>query len=356
MDDTKIQHQIQHGGNLVWAAEIAQCQPNQILDFSASINPLGCPDSVLAAIRSTEAIESISNYPDPNYTNLRKSIAQYHNISPDWIMAGNGAAELLTWAGRDLAGLSSVSLVVPAFSDYFRALNAAGAVIERVNNLQSLPSIKSKTMGILLNNPHNPTGELYRRSNLLPLLDEYQLVVIDEAFMDFLPPEQAQSLIADVEQYPNLIILRSMTKFYAIPGLRIGYAIAHPDRLKQWQSWRDPWSVNCLAERVAIDCLADTAFQQKTWDWLPSARSHLHDGLAQISGFEPQMGAANFLLVKSDRSVIQLRDVLLKQHRISIRDCHSFAELGDRYFRVCIKTSIEHDRLLSSIKQFVQVR
>jgi L-threonine-O-3-phosphate decarboxylase len=340
---------LQHGGNLVWAARVAQCLPTEILDFSASINPLGCPASAIAAMQSSGAIHSISNYPDPNYINLRNAIAKYHNISPEWVLPGNGAAELLTWAGRDLADLVSVNLIVPAFSDYFRALRTAGAVIATVTQLQGKGG---QDRGILINNPHNPTGKLYQRHDLISLLDDYKLVVIDEAFMDFLPPDQTQSLIADIEKYPNLVILRSLTKFFAIPGLRIGYAIAHPDRLKRWQGWRDPWSVNCLAERVAIACLADVEFQQKTLEWLPRSRSHLYAGLNQIPGLEPQMGAANFLLVKltnPERSAIQLRDALLQHSRILIRDCQSFAELGDRYFRLCVKTSADHEQLFAAI-------
>jgi L-threonine-O-3-phosphate decarboxylase len=353
-----------HGGNLEWAAGIAGCTPQQILDFSASINPLGCPSAVREILRSSELLQAITRYPDPSYTRLRVAIAAHHRIASDYILPGNGAAELLTWVCRDLAALDAVVLPVPAFGDYIRALKAASAKIQpitmslpqvgkgnRANLTFLLPSSdREGSRGLLLNNPHNPTGILYERSEILPLLDRYDLVVIDEAFMDFLPPVTAQSMIDLVMQYPNLVILRSLTKFYALPGLRLGYAIAHPDRLQAWQAWRDPWSVNCVAEAAAIACLADGEFQQQTWDWLQVARSHLYDGLMQVTGLHPFMGAANFLLVASEFSVLALRDALLREHRMLIRDCLSFPELGDRFFRVCVKTIPDSDQLIAGLR------
>jgi L-threonine-O-3-phosphate decarboxylase len=318
------------------------------------------PESVLQVLRSPLTLAKIHHYPDPSYTRLRQAIAQHHQISPDWILPGNGAAELLTWASRDLAALGLVTLYVPAFTDYFRALTAAGTNLQQVPIQFAAPAIQleaiplppnsgTKSEGILLNNPHNPTGKLYQRHQFLPLLERYDLVVIDEAFMDFLPPSEAQSAIDLVAQHPNLIVLRSLTKFYAMPGLRIGYAIAHPERLRTWQMWRDPWSVNCLAVEAAIAALGDREFQHQTWQWLPTARASLYEGLERITGLKPSMGAANFLLVKSERSAIELRDYLLSAHRILIRDCHSFPELGDRYFRLCVRTSSDCEKLLQAI-------
>jgi L-threonine-O-3-phosphate decarboxylase len=347
---TRLEPVLLHGGNRDWAAQQANCLPQEILDFSASINPLGTPASVLTAIQ--QAIPLLSSYPDRQYLKLRQAIADFHQIDPAWVMPGNGAAELLTWAGRDLAKMQAVGLVVPAFSDYARALNGFQANIFKLNlDLANLPPTPSKNLGLLLNNPHNPTGKLFNRDRLLPLLNQFGLVVVDEAFMDFLHPLESQSLIGSVANYPNLVILRSLTKFYALPGLRIGYAIAHPDRLKKWQSWRDPWSVNVLAEAAAIACLTDLEFQQQTWHWLTEARSHLFAGLAKIPGLTPQPSAANFLLVESEISGIELRDYLLLNHRILIRDCLSFEELGDRYFRVCVGTLATQAKLLNALTE-----
>lgn len=363
-----------HGGNIAWAAALAGCSPHLILDFSASINPLGPPPSAIAAIQAH--LGDLRYYPDPSYADLRRAIAAFHHLSPDWILPGNGAAELLTWAARDLATLDTVRLLTPAFGDYLRALRAFGASVEKIPLAVDSLTVARLTMdgaleqaiptplsphprsGWLLNSPHNPTGTLLSRETIRVLLDESPLVVLDEAFMDFLLPEaQSQtSLLAWVEQYPNLVIVRSLTKFYSLPGLRLGYAIAHPDRLQRWQQWRDPWSVNSLAAAAAIAALTDTAFQQRTWSWLPPARQQLFDGLAALSGLHPLPGAANYLLVQTDGSATDLQTHLLQQHQILIRHCTSFPELGDRFFRVAVRTKAENQRLLEALESGVKGR
>ena len=353
--------QPKHGGNLAWAAAQVGCSPEAILDFSASINPLGPPQSAIAAIAAD--LGNLSHYPDPNYWELRTALGQLHQLPPEWILPGNGSAELLTWAGWDLAKLAATVLVTPAFGDYYRALKAFNAKLlkfplsleARASSLL-LPdffapplSYSPSKCGLLLNNPHNPTGSLFSRETLLPYLEQFALVVVDEAFMDFLPPEQEQSLIPLVSEYPNLVILRSLTKFYSLPGLRLGYAIAHPDRLQQWRRRRDPWCVNTLAAAAAIAVIQDPEFQQQTWNWLPPARQQLFQGLSQLSGCQPSKGAANFLLVHTPKSSRELQQQLLQQHQILIRDCLSFAELGDRYFRVAVRSNEENQRLLAAI-------
>lgn len=362
-----------HGGNLVWAAALAGCSPSAILDFSASINPLGPPESALAAIQAS--LGALRDYPDPEYQALRQALGQQHQLSSEWILPGNGSAELLTWACRELAELQSTYLITPAFGDYFRALNTFGAKVVRCalqdlanpttgpfSDLPDLPDLRFSAsglpvnqkehhqVGLLLNNPHNPTGRLLTAEAILSLLEQFELVVVDEAFMDFLLPHEQQSLIDAVPLHPNLVILRSLTKFYSLPGLRLGYAVAHPDRLKRWQAWRDPWSVNALAVEAAIAALQDTAFQQQTWNWLAPARSQLLLDLANLPGLTPLSGTANFLLVHSQPSVIRLQQQLLETDQILIRDCLSFPELGDHYFRVAVRTTAENQRLGAGLK------
>ena len=350
-----------HGGNLAWAAAKAGCPPDAILDFSASISPLGPPKSAIAAIHAH--LGNLSYYPDPNYRELRSALGQVHQLPPEWILPGNGSAELLTWAGWDLAKLAMTCLVTPAFGDYWRALKTFdakvqscplfldGEGIDLFTPYSPLPTPHPPSKcGLLLNNPHNPTGQLFSRENILPYLEQFALVVIDEAFMDFLPPNQEQSLIAVVQQYPNLVILRSLTKFYSLPGLRLGYAITHPDRLRRWQQWRDPWPVNTLAAAAAAAAVVqDTEFQQQTWAWLPPTRLALFQGLAQLPCLQPYPSAANFLLVQSQQPSSQLQQQLLERYQILIRDCLSFPELGDRYFRLAVRSKSENERLVQAL-------
>ncbi|MDJ0715170.1 MAG: threonine-phosphate decarboxylase CobD [Prochloraceae cyanobacterium] len=344
-----------HGGNLAWAASVAGCQASLIVDFSASINPLGPPKSAIEAI--SRSLSELSSYPDPNYSRLRFSLARWHQLAPEWILPGNGSAELLTWAAWELSQCETTYLITPAFGDYWRALSAFNGKVYKCSlNLvaKDLSEVIGKTQGtknkgLLLNNPHNPTGKLFTRETILPYLEEFALVVIDEAFMDFLVPQEQESLISVVRDYPNLVILRSLTKFYSLPGLRLGYAIAHPDRLKRWQSWRDPWPVNVLAAAAGIAVISDKDFQKATWDWLIPTRAELFAGLASLPGLQPQPGAANFLLVSTEQPSSQLQEKLLKNNRILIRDCLSFPELGDRYFRVAIRSQKENYSLIEGL-------
>ncbi|MBD0268981.1 MAG: threonine-phosphate decarboxylase [Cyanobacteria bacterium Co-bin8] len=356
-----------HGGNLTWAAEVAGCPPNLLLDFSASISPLGPPKSVLEAIEA--GISDLKHYPSPEYGNLRQTLGAVHGLSPDWILPGNGSAELLTWACRDFSDCLITCLPTPAFGDYFRGLKAFNAAVlecpleldedrrsaSRLKDILAAPlalqGTTSAAAGLLFNNPHNPSGYLFSGQELGSLLDRFDLVVVDEAFMDFLPLHQQESLIDQVASHPNLVILRSLTKFYSLPGLRLGYAIGHPDRLRRWQQWRDPWPVNVLAAAAAQAAVQDHAFQQQSWEWLAIARPHLYSGLQAIAGLHPLPGAANYLLVRSDYPVLPLQTALLKRHRILIRDCLSFAELGNRYFRVAVRTLEENQRLLYGLTE-----
>ncbi|MEL6385386.1 MAG: aminotransferase class I/II-fold pyridoxal phosphate-dependent enzyme, partial [Cyanobacteria bacterium J06626_18] len=260
-----------------------------MLDFSASISPLGPPDSVTAAI--TQNLAAIARYPTPGYLRLRQALATHHALDPTYILPGNGAAELLTWVGRDLAQLEATYLFTPAFGDYRRSLTAFNASIipcpisldtacsdavdwAAILN-QNLGPDPTSRRGLLLNTPHNPTGLLICPTTLRTWLQQFALVVIDEAFMDFLPPTEQTSIIDWVHTFPNLVVLRSLTKFYSLPGLRLGYAVAHPSRLQRWQQWRDPWPVNALAEVAAIAALQDNTYQQATWQWLSPCRNHL---------------------------------------------------------------------------------
>jgi histidinol-phosphate/aromatic aminotransferase/cobyric acid decarboxylase-like protein len=409
-----------HGGNLVWAAKLAGCSPSAIVDFSASISPLGPPHSVLVAMESQMA--NVRHYPDPNYSELRLALSHFHQVPPEWILPGNGSAELLTLAGRELGEFAGTVLLTPAFGDYYRALRAYNANVQEVSLIEEgrgreqgagsrgrwrdgstssptggkegrregekerrregglfnsitpplphsfTPSLfhsptlslshsitphNPQTCGLLINNPHNPTGKLFARDAILPYVEEFALVVVDEAFMDFLPPEEEQSLIAWVQKYPNLVILRSLTKFYSLPGLRLGYAIAHPERLQRWQLWRDPWSVNTLAATAAIAATGDRNFQQQTWAWLPPAREELFQGLSKIPGLQPLPSAANFLLIKSQVPSTKLQSELLTQEQIFIRDCLSFPELGDRFFRIAVRTSEDNQLLLNAFSKIM---
>lgn len=345
-----------HGGNLIWASTLAGCPVSDIIDFSASINPLGPPLETYTILQ--EAFPLLVHYPDPLGWDFRSTLGHIHHLSPDWIIAGNGVAELLTWVGRSSSFFQSTYLLTPAFNDYYRALKSFNVLLkpclidifDQSIDLNSLIEKKDHSQDVLLlNNPHNPTGKLLQKEQIIPYLSEFGLVIIDEAFMDFLPPGKEQSLIPLIENYSNLIILRSLTKFYSIPGLRLGYAIGHPHLLQQWWQWRDPWSVNQLALKLGEKIVQNRDFSQQTWTWLAQELSFLYDSLAQITGLLPFPSVANFLLIKTQESSLILQEKLLKKYQIYIRDCLSFVELGKDYFRVAVKDRVNNQKLIDAL-------
>ncbi len=356
----------QHGGHRRWAAELSGRDPRDIVDFSASLNPLGPPQSVLDALQAAIAdpLTAIGSYPDPDAQALRLSLAEHHQIPMDWIQVGNGAAEWITWAARASAALDQTLLPVPAFADYGRALRSVGATIkpiriplEQEQGWHLEPWLMQKThstspQALWINNPHNPTGILWPIEEILELLPHFELVVADEAFMDFVNPIEpsSHSLIPWIPTHPQVVVIRSLTKFYTIPGLRLGYVIAHPDRLQQWHQWRDPWTVNGLALAAGVAALQDRAFQSQTHQWLAPARKHLISGLQTQLGWDPLPSAANFVLCNISGSKIpgsaqQLQAEWLQHKGILIRECSTFAELGSGYIRLAVRTPPDHQRL-----------
>jgi histidinol-phosphate/aromatic aminotransferase/cobyric acid decarboxylase-like protein len=184
---------------------------------------------------------------------------------------------------------------------------------------------------------------------LLPLLDRFSLVVVDESFMDFVSP--SQSLIPWVEKHDNLVVISSLTKFYSLPGLRLGYCVAHPDRLARWQSWRDPWVVNRLAEVAGIAALKDQEFIDRTWAWYNSCQPALFAGLQQVPNLQVYPSAANFFLLRTVQPFTTVQTELLQQFQIFARDCMSFPELGAHYGRVALKSESDNQLLLTALVQ-----
>lgn len=348
-------HRPTHGGNIAWAASLVDCPVQQIVDFSASINPLGPSPRVISAIQAQ--LQEISQYPSPDYGPLRQAIGRFHGIDPAGIMPGNGAAELLTWAGRALAQLPLTVLPTPAFNDYDRALQASGAQVERRalidihGNMTPIADVLADLpagVGLLCNNPHNPTGQIFDPEILPDLLDRLALVVVDESFMDFVRP--ALTALPLVEYYPNLVVLRSLTKFFSLPGLRLGYAVGHPDLLRRWQAWRDPWAVNSLAAAAGVAALGDREFITASYRWYEEAQPELYRGLSANPRFQVYPSAANFFLLRrSTGDFPHLQRQLLQQHHILIRDCLSFPELGAAYGRLAVKSPADNQSLLQAL-------
>jgi len=351
-------HFLQHGGNLEAAARSLGCRPGQLLDASASLAPFALPWRA----RSAAWRAPLQPYPDRIAQGLCERIAALHCLEAPMVLPGNGAAELFTWAARDAAGLGPSLLPQPGFADYGRALNCWGGALltaplplEWASSAPLPPPELPPAPVLWLTNPHNPTGQLWSRAALEPLLGRYQLVICDEAFLPLVPDGERQSLIPLVAKHPNLVVIRSLTKLYGIAGLRLGYAVAQPQRLQRWAAWRDPWPINAVASAVAQELLRHPA-RHDAWcsrvqRWTAREGAWLRAQLAAIPGLTPMPSAANFLLIRSDRSLVPLREALEHRHRILLRDCRSFEGLDGRWLRLGYQSRRHNRRIVSAIRQ-----
>lgn len=359
-----------HGGNRLAVARRLGCRPDQLLEASASLVPFGPPASVRRSLRRALAGAAIRDYPDRDQQALRQAIAQRHGLEAAMVLPGNGAAELFTWAGRDAAQAGVSLLPVPGFADYQRALACwQGAWRPLALPLRwsgpfpqpfaapTAADLATATAAVLwITNPHNPTGQLWSRESLVPLLERFALVIVDEAFLPLVPGGEAQSLLPWVGRCPGLVVIRSLTKLAAIPGLRLGYALADPERLARWAAWRDPWPVNGLATAAGVALMADRAWDQRVQGWLAREGPWLAAELAQLPGLVPMASAANFLLVRGERagqpcSLNGLRLALEQRHRILVRDCRSFTGLGESWLRLAVLDRRGNRRLLDALAQ-----
>ena len=345
---------MRHGGNRQAAASRLNCRPSQLLDASASLVPWSprCARIPLAAIR---------DYPDRDQTSLRQAMACLHGLDPDAVLPGNGAAELFTWVARDAAAEGVIGLLAPGFADYRRALQCWNASWIDVplelswDTAGLLTHPPSQAQVAWVCNPHNPTGQLWSRSSLEAMLDHHSLVICDEAFLPLVPEAGHQSMIALVAHHPNLVVIRSLTKLFGVAGLRVGYAIAQPDRLKRWKTWRDPWPVNGIAAALTEKWLGRPG-QYKRWcsrvqRWTASQGAWMQHELAQVSGITPMPSAANFMLISGCRSLVPLREALEHDHRILLRDCRSFAGLGEMWLRIGLQSPRNNRRIVRALKQ-----
>ncbi len=359
-----------HGGNRLAVARRLGCRPDQLLEASASLVPFGPPASVRRSLRRALAGAAIRDYPDRDQQALRQAIAQRHGLEAAMVLPGNGAAELFTWAGRDAAQAGVSLLPVPGFADYQRALACwQGAWRPLALPLRwsgpfpqpfAAPTeadLATATAAVLwITNPHNPTGQLWSRESLVPLLERFALVIVDEAFLPLVPGGEAQSLLPWVGRCPGLVVIRSLTKLAAIPGLRLGYALADPERLARWAAWRDPWPVNGLATAAGVALMADRAWDRRVQGWLAREGPWLAGELAQLPVLVPMASAANFLLVRGERagqpcSLNGLRLALEQRHRILVRDCRSFTGLGESWLRLAVLDRRGNRRLLGALAQ-----
>jgi threonine-phosphate decarboxylase len=352
-----------HGGDVDACAPIAGVAPGQILDFSASINPLGPPPSVRKAF--IESYNEISRYPDPYGEKLKHALGGRHGVSPAEVLLGNGSTQLIYLICAALRPRTAL-VVGPAFSEYANALALTDARVGQFSlpptdgfrfSLPRFMAAWEKDCDIVfLATPNSVTGQLIPRRDLEKIahaaLTRKTLVIVDEAFIDFVEEESVKLL---VRRNPYLVVLRSLTKYYSLPGLRLGYLLGAPRRITQLAEYQEPWSVNSPALHVALACLNDSAFEIETKRWLERERDSLLRRLTGLRGFNPIPSQANFLLVKMEGNTgdaLQLRSFLLRTKKLLIRACDSFAGLGHDYFRVAVRRRADNRRLIAGLREW----
>ncbi|MBI4397537.1 MAG: threonine-phosphate decarboxylase [Candidatus Omnitrophica bacterium] len=339
---------LRHGGDIERWCEHFQISPGRALDFSASINPLG-PPAGLAEFLSGK-MSAIRRYPDAQCEKLIAALSRYTEVPGECLLAGNGSMEMLDVTLRALQP-KTVRIVEPAFSEYAKLAAQHGAKIiggwgEGEEGREGEADL------IFAAHPGNPKGNLLDAQEVKHLLEACRWLVIDEAFIEFAGSEH--SYIREAASCERLIVIRSATKFFAIPGLRLGYLAAHPEiaaRLKQCQM---TWSVNILAQEAMIYALQDNRFPEHSRKFIEEERGWLSAKLTETGWLRVFPSAANFLLCEIVEPPLPKLDAPELFHRLGeegifIRPCHNFEGLGARYFRVSVRTREENEKLLSSL-------
>lgn len=359
-----------HGGQIYNEEGKAE----KFLDFSANINPLGLSESVLEALQ--ENLRGVVNYPDANQAELKNAISRRYNVPVECLILLNGAAEFFYLYFRVLRP-KKVLIPVPSFSEYERAARSANCeveyfflreednfqlntekIVERAKGVRAkeqkalgtstLP-LKPYPLTLILGRPNNPTGNLIS-IDAVKKIAEVVPVVLDESFIDFLEVESAKSFAGK-----NLVVVQSLTKIFALPGLRLGFAVAEKNLAEKLNAAKDVWNVNFLAQKAGVAALTDEKFLADTRTWLEVEKKIFVTQLKKlpVKVFEPTV---NFVLFKVESEKIAIE--ILKQLRaekILLRSCANFVGLDGRFLRTAIKSRAENILLLNKLQKIFEV-
>jgi threonine-phosphate decarboxylase len=314
-----------------------------------------------ARVAYRRALSRVVHYPEPYAETLTVALANYHNLDPTAILVGNGSTQLIYLVARTLAA-QRVLLVAPLFSEHEVAFRLSGARIERfllrppafALSLERVRVALTRDYDVLvLTNPNSPAGALTPRALVEELARMCRRartkLVVDETFVDWVEGESLKQLAT---HSPQVIVLRSLTKFFALPGLRVGYLIAQPWLLKRLRAQLELWSVNAVAQEVAMACLQEPTFARRSREFMLQERAWLSAQLAAIKGLQPFPSQANFLLVQITAGVMDAPALVrvLAERNLLVRSCDDFPGLGKQFFRIAVRTRQENRRLLTALR------
>ncbi|EPD8844103.1 threonine-phosphate decarboxylase CobD [Listeria monocytogenes] len=348
-----------HGGNYNELAKQHGLTKEMVLDFSANINPLGVPASLKQTI--TTNLDKLVEYPEPDYLALRARIASFHQLDLANVIPGNGATELIFGIAK-VTKAQKVLVLAPTFAEYERAFFDAEIVyaeLTKETNFAAAASVLTMLEqdldieAVCLCNPNNPTGQLISQKEMVEIANLCEkrniYLIIDEAFMDFLEENEAISMINYLERFPHVAIIRAFTKFFAIPGLRLGYLLTKNNLLAEaLLQMREPWSINTFADLAGQILLEDKTYIKQTYQWIHKEREFLYTGLCEfpeLTVFEPSV---NYIFFHLEKPFDLRKELLLKG--IFIRSCANYRGLTENYYRVAVRSRADNRQLLTALE------
>jgi len=359
---------VSHGGDVWGFARNYNIPLEKVLDFSGPINFLGPSPKAVEAVKRHARL--IRFYPDPNPSEFRAEIARYvgHGVDAANVILGNGSIELIYMITEAFPCGFKAVIPVPSFTEYEKAVLRVGGepIFVRLpdNFVLDVESVKkavtADTRLVSICNPHSPSGTLYSRETVLDLVEFCRkkdvVVSVDENYIEFSENGQDTTMVGYVKKYENLFVIRSVTKFYGMPGIRLGYGIATESLIDTLQTARQPWSINSLAGYVTLAAFKDTEFIENTKRTIAKERARFAKMLSEVGGFHVFPSETNFLLVKilnSKFTSTMLKEQMSKEG-ILIRDCSTFVGLDDSYFRVTVRAFRENLKFVKTLKNVLK--
>lgn len=354
-----------HGANVAEMAAQYGKQIEDVIDFSSNINPF-VSESIEGMLPSI--LESAKNYPDIYYTALREEIATYLNCEKDEVIVGNGATEIMYLLMKALCylkekGSFTLGIVHPTFSEYERSARLNGIEIidlylkseeQFALDEESIEQQLQQMDALFICNPNNPTGNVHDLKRLVEMMREQdKWLIVDETFMEFVETESICSLVPLIKSYRKLIVIKAVTKFFGLPGVRLGYGITnHKELLEAMYHYKEPWTVNSFAEHLAGPLLRDMDYQRESRAYFKKERGRMLEALSALEGVTVYEASANFILLRLERITAKaIKEKLFQEESILIRDASNFKGLDEHYIRVAIKAPHENQRLIVALEK-----
>ena len=359
-----------HGSDIEEVSSFYNIPVENIVCFGANVNPLGLSDNLKKEL--SDNLDLITSYPDRNYTSLKKIISEYCGILPEHVIVGNGSTELISLFMQTKKPRRALVLS-PTYSEYNRELSLNGGVQYEyvldqeedfhLNLDKFCDEIRKGYDLVIICNPNNPTSSALNTNEITRILDcckqNDSFIMIDETYVEFAPDINSISSMSLIRQWDNLMILRGVSKFYAAPGIRLGYgATSNSLLLENLHKMQNPWSLNHLGAFAGEIMLQDKKYFADTRKLILSERSRMLSEIQSMKELKTYPAYANFILVKILKEGITSSDLFkfLIKDGLMIRDCSSFTHLNGEFFRFCIMNPEQNQRLLEKIHQFFKCR